>query len=256
MTDTSILVGLNGHVATVELNNGPHNFFSEELLERLSARLQELDVDPACRAMVLAARGQSFCAGADFGAGILPSQIPAVAKRLYQSALALFAVKKPVVAAIHGPAIGGGLGLALTADFRVACKEAKLAANFAQLGMHCGFGISASLPHTVGHQAAGRLLLTGRRINGSEAREMGLVDVLVERHEVLGRAQGFAHELACAAPLAVQSMKATLRANLLQSLPTTLARELAQQEAQVLSADFAEGIQASLQRRVPAFEGR
>jgi enoyl-CoA hydratase/carnithine racemase len=256
MTDDTILTRLEGHVALVELNSGPHNFFSEALLGNLTAKLQELDGNPDCRAVVLAARGKSFCSGADFGAGIKPSQIPAVAKRLYQSAQALFELKKPLVAAIQGPAIGGGLGLALTADFRVACAEAKLAANFAQLGMHCGFAISASLPHTIGMQAAARLLLTGCRINGQEAKEMGLVDVLVGKDEVLERALAFAQELASAAPLAVQSMKATLRANLLQVVPATLARELAQQEAQVLSADFVEGIQASLQRRAPAFVGR
>ena len=256
MTDDAILTRLDGHVATVELNSGPHNFFSEALLGQLTVRLQELDANRECRAIVLAARGKSFCAGADFGAGITPSEIPQVAKRLYQSAQALFELKKPVVAAIQGPAIGGGLGLALTADFRVACVEAKLAANFAQLGMHCGFAISASLPHTVGTQAAARLLLTGCRISGQEAKEIGLVDLLVDKEELLERAQAFAQELASAAPLAVQSMKATLRANLLRAVPVTLARELAQQQVQVMSVDFAEGIQASLQRRVPAFAGR
>jgi 2-(1,2-epoxy-1,2-dihydrophenyl)acetyl-CoA isomerase len=98
-------------------------------------------------------------------------------------------------------------------------------------------------------------LLTGCRISGQEAKDIGLVDLLVDKEELLERAQAFAQELASAAPLAVQSMKATLRANLLQAVPVALARELAQQQVQVMSVDFAEGIQASLQRRVPAFAG-
>ena len=91
----------------------------------------------------------------------------------------MFACRKPVVAAVQGPAIGGGLGVALVADFRVTCAEAKFSANFNRLGFHPGFGLSATLPRLVGVQKAAMLFYTGRRINGTEAAAMGLADLLV-----------------------------------------------------------------------------
>ena len=91
----------------------------------------------------------------------------------------LFRTRKPIVAAIQGAAIGGGLGVAMAADFRIAAPEARFSANFARLGFHHGFGLSVTLPAAVGGQHAAELLYTGRRITGDDAVAIGLVDRVV-----------------------------------------------------------------------------
>ena len=104
---------------------------------------------------------------------------------------------------MHGAAVGGGLGLALVADFRVTCQEARFSANFNRLGFHPGFGLTATLPRLVGAQQAALLFYTGRRIPGDEAVRIGLADVLVPQAEVRSAAQALALEIAQSAPLAV-----------------------------------------------------
>src|SRR3954449_4280613 len=124
-------VELADHVATVEIRRPPHNFFDLALIRALGEAFEALDADPACRAIVLASQGKSFCAGANFGDGSAfdadgqANARPAVPAHLYVEAVRLFRTAKPIVGAIHGPAVGGGLGLALVPDFRVACAEAR-----------------------------------------------------------------------------------------------------------------------------------
>ena len=250
-------VRLDGHVAIVEIRRPPYNFFDVALIASLADIFEKLDLDDDCRAILLAAQGTAFCAGADFSRPRDNTRrSPQAVNPLYAEALRLFACRKPVVAAVHGHAIGGGLGLALVADFRVTCSEARFAANFNRLGFHPGFGLSYSLPRLVGHQAAARLLYTGRRIGGEEATRIGLADELVERDQVRQRALELAAEIAASAPIAVQSTRATLRAGFVDALRLAVAREHAEQTAHFAPADFKEGIAASSERRTPNFQGR
>src|SRR5207253_6312277 len=129
-----------------------------------------LDADPACRAVVLCSEGKHFCAGANFGAAA--GNAAEEPRSLYEQALRLFRSQTPVVAAVQGAAVGGGLGLALSADFRVVASDTRLWANFAQLGFHHGFGLTITLPAVVGQQTALELLLTGRRVDGQEAHSI------------------------------------------------------------------------------------
>ena len=128
----------------------------------------------------------------------------------------LFASPLPVVAAVQGAAIGGGLGLAMSADFRMCSAGSRLSANFARLGFHHGFALSVTLPRTVGHQTAADLLLTGRRVGGEEAVQLGLCDVLVDDAVILERATDHAATIAASGPLAVRSIRQTLRRGLLE----------------------------------------
>ena len=107
-------------------------------------------------------------------------------RRAVRAALRLFAAPLPVVAAVQGAAIGGGFGLALSADFRVATPESRFSANFARLGFHHGFALTVTLPAAVGRQAAADLLLTGRRVGGEEALALGLCDRLADRGRPAG----------------------------------------------------------------------
>ncbi len=251
----SIAVRREGHVATLTLQRPPHNFVDAELMRELAEGLAALDGDPDCRAIVLAAEGKSFCAGADFsgvpggGQGVDPGPF-------YEQAMRLFDNRKPVVAAVHGAAVGAGVGLALAADFRIACAETRFSVNFNRLGFHPGFGLSHTLPRLIGVQKASLLFYTGRRIGGTEALAIGLDDELVAAGDVLARAQALAGEIAASAPLAVQSTRATLRAQLAREVRELNRHELAEQQVQFRTADFREGVQAMSERRLPQFQGR
>ncbi len=244
-------------VATIEIHRPPNNFFDFDLIRELADTYERLDDDPDCRAIVLCSEGKHFCAGANFqsreswGSEQLDNQ----ASQLYVEAVRVFSGRKPVVAAIDGAAIGGRLGLALSADFRVTCEEARFSANFARLGFHQGFGLSVTLPRLIGHTNASLLLFTGRRVKGDEAVSMGLAELLVPHAQVRIRAHALAREIADSAPLAVQSIRATLRAGLAEEIARITEHELAEQSRLRTSDDFREGIAAMAERRTPEFKG-
>ena len=137
-----------------KIRRPPHNFFDNALINEIADAFEAADADTGVRSIVLAAQGKSFCAGADFSKRDLSATTSggANSKHLYKEATRLFRAKKPIVAAIHGAAIGGGLGLALVADFRVTSTEARFSANFTRLGFHPGFALTYTLPRLVGQQ--------------------------------------------------------------------------------------------------------
>jgi enoyl-CoA hydratase/carnithine racemase len=257
-TYTDIGVELSGHVATVEIRRPPHNFFDVALIGQIGAAFEQLDAVSDCRAIVLAAEGKSFCAGANFGSGgasTNPAQRDSTTGQLYREAVRLFRVGKPVIAAVHGPAIGGGLGLALVADFRVTCPEATFSANFTKLGFHPGFGLTVTLPQLIGNNVAALLLLTSRRIKGDEAHRIGLADVLTSQDTVRSAAVTLASEIAECAPLGVIATRASLRQGLADRVAAATEHELAEQSRLRDTDDFREGIRASNERRQPNFKG-
>jgi 2-(1,2-epoxy-1,2-dihydrophenyl)acetyl-CoA isomerase len=237
-------------VAVVCMHRPPNNFFDTGVLDELATSYEGLAANGTCRAIVLAAEGKHFCAGLDF-AGNAGQDIAA----LYRNALRLFAAPLPVVAAVQGSAIGGGCGLALSADFRVATAQSRFSTNFAQLGFHHGFALTVTLPAVAGQQAAADLLFTGRRVGGAEALELGLCDRLVEEGELLDAALDYAGSIASSGPLAVRSIRATMRRGLVDQVRLALDHECAEQERLRTTADFAEGIAASAERRPPRFTG-
>jgi 2-(1,2-epoxy-1,2-dihydrophenyl)acetyl-CoA isomerase len=245
-----------GQVATVEIRRPPNNFFDTGLIRGLAEALESLAADHECRAVVLCSEGKHFCAGADFSGGQRQAGIQTEGTHLYDVAIRLFAQPLPIVAAVQGAAIGGGLGLALAADFRVACPEARFSANFARLGFHQGFGLSVTLPALVGQQRALEMLYTGRRLDGQEAARIGLCDRLVPLAEVRAAAGALAGEIAASAPLAVRSIRETMRGHLTVAVRDALVREKAEQDRLVQTEDWAEGIRAATQRVQPHFRGR
>lgn len=258
-TFEDLFVELRGYVALVEIRRPPHNFFDVQLIREIAETYEALDKTPDCRAIVLAAQGKSFCAGANFGgndASADAGKRDEATAELYRNAVRLFRTSKPVIAAIHGAAIGGGLGLALSADFRVTCAEATFAANFTKLGFHPGFGLTVTLPELIGRNAAALLFYTSRRIKGDEAQRIGLVDALVAQDQVRAAALSLANEIASCAPLGVMATRATLRQGLADRIAAATERELAEQSRLRQTADFAEGIRASTERRDPNFTGR
>jgi 2-(1,2-epoxy-1,2-dihydrophenyl)acetyl-CoA isomerase len=255
----------DGFVATVEVRRPPHNYFDLALIEDLASAFEQLDGSPECRAIVLCTEGKSFCAGAQLNRRPRPedaeeSATPPVnpdgtPRHLYDAAVRLFSTRTPVVAAIQGAAIGGGLGLALMPDFRVAAPEARFAANFARLGFHQGFGLSVTLPDLVGRQRAMELLYTGRRLRADEALALGLCDRVVPAPDLRSEAAAFAREIAKSAPLAVRSIRETLRGDLAERIRAATDREKVEQERLQKTNDIKEGVRAMAERRTPEFSG-
>ena len=203
---TDIGVEKHGHVGLIEIRRPPLNFFDISLINQIADALEEFDKDIEIRASVLAAQGKAFCAGANFSDPKRQEQEAAEAKAkkgdpadslgsinsLYLHAVRIFRAKKPIVAAVHGAAIGGGLGLAVSADFRVTCPEARFSANFTKLGFHPGFGLTTTLPELVGKNNAELIFYTSRRVTGEEATRMGLANLCVPQDQVRAEAMKLA----------------------------------------------------------------
>ena len=258
-------VDKSGHVALIEIRRPPHNFFDIALIQEIAGALEALDADIGCRAVVLAAQGKSFCAGANFGDGATlnkegqrPGELnrEAAVQHLYLEGNRLFRTRKPIVAAVHGAAVGGGLGLAMVADFRVTCPEARFAANFTRLGFHPGFGLTVTLPAVIGATKAALMFYTSRRVTGEDAHAMGLADVLVPQDQVRAAALTLAAEIAENAPLALVSTRATMRGDLADRVLKATEHELVEQTRLRKTDDFKEGVKATAERRLPNFSGR
>ena len=243
-----ISVVLHDHVAVVEIQRPPHNFFDVSLIRQIANAFDVLDDDLSCRSIVLASEGKSFCAGANFGSGgndesasdeFTEQGFMNTTGTLYREGVRLFSARKPIVAAIQGAAI----------------PEARFSANFVKLGIHPGFGLTVTLPAIVGQQAANLMFLTGRRLKGEEALSLGLVDELVEQTTLRDRAIAFASEIAENAPLAIVSVRATARQGLAEKIDKATDHELAEQQWLRATNDAEEGIKAVAERRVGRFTG-
>lgn len=241
-----------GNVATIEINRPPNNFFDVGLITEMADTLDQL-AGTDCRAVVLQSAGRHFCAGADFASG---GPARPDGPTLYEVAIRLFEQPIPLIAAVQGAAIGGGFGLALACDFRVAAPEARFSANFARLGFHHGFGMTATLPNVAGHQVALDLLYTGRRVGGEEALALGLCDRLVPVDELRSAALAFAREIAESAPLAVRSIRQTMRSPLTEAVRAAVAHERPEQLRLQQTEDWTEGLAAVAERRTANFKAR
>jgi enoyl-CoA hydratase/carnithine racemase len=265
-TYKDIGVETRGHVGIIEIQRPPLNFFDISLINQIADALEDFDRDIEIRSSVLAAQGKAFCAGANFNdparqqAEAREKSDPAASlgqiNHLYIQAVRIFRNKKPIVAAVHGAAIGGGLGLAVSADFRVTCPEARFAANFTKLGFHPGFGLTATLPELVGKNNAELIFYTSRRIGGEEATRMGLANVCVPQDQVRNEALKLASEIAECSPLGLLSTRATMRAGLADRVMAATNHELAEQTRLRATEDFKEGVKATEERRVANFRGR
>ena len=251
-----------GHVALVEIRRPPNNFFDIPLIKDIAGAFESFDEDSNIRAIVLAAQGKAFCAGANFGDG---STLDAQGRRsnepgpgvapLYIEGNRLFRTKKPIIAAVHGAAVGGGLGLAMVADFRVTCPEARFCANFTRLGFHPGFGLTVTLPAVIGETKAALMFYTSRRVPGDEAYAMGLADVLVRQDQVRDAAIKLAAEIGENSPLGLIATRMTMRGGIADRVRAATDHELEEQTRLRKTDDFREGVKSVSERRVPDFKG-
>lgn len=249
------------HIGVLTLNRPEQrNAMSPELLDSFAERIEVARNDKGIRCLVITGKGRCFSAGADLRASLQrddlgePSQDTSYA--MYEPFLRVLDVEVPVIAALNGHTVGGGFGLALLADIRVANADAKYGANFARLGIHSGLAISYTLPKLVGPAHAAEMLFTGKLIRGSDALRIGLVSHAVPADEVLPTAFGIAHGIAGSAPLAVQQMKSSIRGGLGWKIREAAMDEAALQSRSLTTEDAKEGIAAVLGKREPEFRGR
>ncbi|MGA0606286.1 enoyl-CoA hydratase/isomerase family protein [Phenylobacterium sp. VNQ135] len=252
-----VTVATDGNVAVVTLNRPPHNFVSVDFMRDLADALDDIDGHGAARAVVLQSEGKTFCGGADFSSDTdrVASGMDGV-QALYAQAIRLFSAETPIVAAVQGSAVGAGLGLALTADFRVAAPEARFVANFTKLAFHPGFGLTYTLPRLIGPQRANLMFLTGRRIKAEQALEWGLCDEVVPAEELRAAALRLAAEIAENAPLATVSTRKTLRAGLAEAVKAQTVIEHREQALLRVTEDFKEGVRSVAERRPGNWVGR
>lgn len=257
----AVLFERRGHIGLLTLNRPDgRNSMTPELLDGFAAAVQRVRQDHELRVLVVTGKGASFSAGADFRSQIqrdVAHLTPAERSyEMYTPFLSLLDLPIPVIGALQGHAVGGGFGLALTCDLRVACTTSKYGANFAKLGLHAGMAISYTLPRLVGLPRALEWLLTGRLFSGQDGANAGLFNRAVPAEQVLPVALELAEEIASAAPVAVRLMKQTIYQGLQWDPRTAAFREAFAQAATVDTADCKEGVAALLEKRAPRFSGR
>ena len=177
-------------------------------------------------------------------------------RELYDQALRIYATKKPIVALVRGAAIGAGLGLALTADFRIASPKARFSANFAKLGFHPGFGLTYTVPKLVGEQRSAEIFLTAERYKPDLLQQWGMVDIVAGEDSIDDKTNDFAQKIASNAPLSLLSTRETLRIGMLERVTQAIHREHSIQIELFKTKDFVEGVQSVNERRPGSFTGQ
>lgn len=262
-TSPAVRVERDGHLALLILDRADNrNSMTPELLQAYAAAVQQVRVMADVRCVVLTGTGSCFSAGADFrsqiqadddGRGLISAER---SYAIYGPFLSTMELEVPVVGALQGHAVGGGFGLSLMADIRVACSTSKYGANFARLGLNPGMAVSWLLPRLVGVPCAAELLFTGRLFSGDEGATMGLFHKAVPQDQVLHEALEVARSIAQNAPIAVRLMKRSFYQGLQWRPQDAAWIEAFAQAATVGTEDAQEGIDALLEKRAPVFVGR
>jgi enoyl-CoA hydratase len=256
---SQVLVERNSGVAVVTINRADKlNALNEQLLAELTQTFVALGKDAAVRVAILTGAGKAFVAGADIAAmsGLSPLEAQSFSRAGHELGYIIEDLPIPVIAAVNGYALGGGLELALCADFIIASQRAKFGQPEVGLGLIPGFGGTQRLPRRIGIARARELIYSGDTIDAEEAARIGLVNRIVAPEELIERATDLASRIASRSTVAVASCKRLLQEG--QAAPLRTANELEVNAFAALfgSEDQREGTQAFLERRSPTFAGR
>ena len=236
------------------------NSMTPELLDAFARASAAARADGSIRALIVTGTGSCFSAGADFKAGLqrgddaLPPHERSYA--MYEAFLSLLDVEVPIIGALNGHAVGGGFGLALVCDLRIAALEGKYGANFVAVGLAPGMAITHLLPRLVGVARASEMLFTGRLVDGAEAERLGIANRAVPSAQVISEATALARAIAANAPFAVRATKAAIRRGFAMEARAAARAEAVDQAASVAMDDAREGMSALLAKRKPEFTGR
>lgn len=258
MTQAPVLFEVIENVGVITLNRPENrNSMTKDLLQGVAEIARSINQRDDVRCVIVRGSGTTFCGGADFRASGEEDVSRFGHEKLYDTYsnfLTILDIEVPVIAAMTGHAIGGGLGLALVCDIRVANSKSRYGANFVRLGMHPGMATTFFFPRFMGVPRAVELLLTGRIITGELAAEYGLANYAVEPEDVFDKAMELAREVASAAPLAVRWTKHSVYDNLNWDIDRAARREAVLQSQSMKTRDFGEGVKALLEKRDPVFQ--
>jgi enoyl-CoA hydratase/carnithine racemase len=258
-------------IATITYNRPEKmNAWTPRMFDELRQAIDDAENDLDIGAIVITGAGRAYCSGADMGglnrmaeaagqpspAGESASTAQAEAEGMGRFAFML-SLKKPVIAAINGPAVGMGFANALYCDIRIAAERARMGLIFPRRGLAIEFGSSWLLPRIVGLSNAVDLALTGRLIDAQEALRMGLVSRVVADNELIPAARALAADLATqCSPLGISYVKRFVYQHLYTDLATAIRDEGESAGVMLHSQDFKEGVRAFLEKRVPKFTGK
>lgn len=266
MSQSAVRYHSENHIGVITLDRPDNrNSMTPELLAAFADAVGAAIADSGARVVVITGTGRCFSAGADFRSQIQAdgegegrtAQAHERSFAMYQPFLRVLDIEVPVIGALNGHAIGGGFGLSLVCDLRIAELGSLYGANFAKLGLHPGMAIGYLLPRLIGPARAAELLFTGRRITGAEALDLGLVNRAVAGGDaVLAEAMDMARDIAASAPIAVRMMKRSFYAGLGWDVRRGAMDEAFAQAVTVETEDAREGMRALLDKRAPEFRGR
>jgi enoyl-CoA hydratase/carnithine racemase len=252
--EVHLLAGEDGVAELVIDRPAKHNAVTPAMAAAIAAHAAAVDADPAVRCLLLRGAGErAFCSGTDLNALAAYPDTWAFRNRVEYST-SIRAMRKPVVVALKGWALGGGFEMALAADIRVAGRSLKAGFPEVTRGWVGGGGASQMLPRLIGYGQAMRLLLTGETVEAEEARRLGMVEVLVDdaAHEAAARA--IAARIASFSPVATQSVKASVRMALQAPLAAGIAYENEMNVLCFTAGDHLEGIRAFAEKRDATFK--
>ena len=254
-----LLITEDAGIRTLTLNRPDKlNAIDIELLDILVAALHDAGADEAVRAVVLAGSGKSFCAGADIGQMIdrTPRDWEETVDHYLDPIRAISALDKAVIARCHGNVFGGGLGLAMACDFRVATDTSRFCAPFVKLALAgCDMSAGYFLPRLVGLGRATDMMMTGRTVDAAEALAMGLVSRVVPEDDLDAEVAKLAGLLAAGAPKTTAFTKRAIRKSLDRDMEAEFDYEIFAQVQCLQSSDHREGVAAFREGRKPEFKG-
>ena len=247
-------------VATIELNDPPYNRLGMALFDALQEAVAQIEDDASVRAVVLRGAGRdNFSVGADireFGMAASQRGVKDFIEQRLRVIRRIETMNKPVVCAIRGACVGGGLEIALGCHFRIAARGAKIGLPEIELGVVPAWGGTQRLTRTIGRARALDIMLRAKKLTADEALEAGIVIEVCEPSELNERAAELAGELAGKAPIAIAGILDSVVEGGPKSLEDGLAHEYAALERAITSEDMQEGVKAFLQKREPRFTGK
>ena len=237
------------------------NALNEKMASELCDVFRYFDGEKGCRCVIVTGAGRAFCSGADIRERFLDRIERGVKReellRTFPERLLplMVGMRKPIIAAINGPAVGFGFTFTLACDIRIASEDARISLPFVRMGLMPEFGSTFLLPRLIGMGKACELVFTGKMIDAREAFEMGLVNKVVPPEKLMEEAMNMAEEIRDNAPLSIQFSKRALYRGLFSSLESQLEYEGAVLEILRNTEDHKEAVRAFLEKRKPNFKG-